>query len=107
MNSHRRYGWKVRPLLDGKADLVNDHKGRLGDFEVIDIHFCRGSLFTRWNKHGKVTRDWPSIKKLCDFVCMLDYPDPSKVSNVVRYDTKRGAVYRLYVKREVESNHGL
>jgi hypothetical protein len=92
--------WKVRPLI-GKADLVNDHKGRLGDFEVIDIHFAGTSIFTRWNKHGKVTGDWPTIERLCGFVCMLDYPDPTKVSNVVRYETTRGAVYRLYVKAEV------
>ena len=96
----RPTGWKVSPLLQKSDVLLTNHRGILGDYEVIDIHFTRGSIFTRWNKHGKVTRDWPTIKKLCGFVCMLDYPDPNKVSNVVRYETERGAVYRLYVKSE-------
>ena len=95
-----RPDWRVRPILK-KCHLVNDHRGRLGDFNVIDIHFSKMSVFTRWNKNGKVTNDWPTVEKLCDFVCRLDYPDPKKVSNVVRYDTNRGAVYRLYVKMDV------
>ena len=86
--------WKVRNLLQKSDTLCANHRGQLGDFEVIDIMFARASIFTRWNGWGL----WPSVEQLCDFVCMVDYPDPEKVVAVVRYQRERGAVYRLYVE---------
>lgn len=90
----RYTGWKIRHQLEKSDALLVDHKGQLGDYEVIDIHFARASIFYRWNGWGL----WPSIDHLCGFSCQVDYPVPSKVRGYVRYKLERSVVYRLYVE---------
>lgn len=90
----RHTGWKVHEQLAKSDILIVDHKGRLGDYDVIDIHFARCSIFYRMNGFGL----WPSIEHLCGFTCMVDYPVPSQVVGYVRYKLERSVVFRLYVE---------
>lgn len=88
---------KVRDQLEKNDVLLVDHRGSLGDYEVIDIHFARPSMFFSLNGWGL----WPSIEHLCGFSCQVAYPVPAQVRHYVRYKLERSVVFRLYV----DENH--
>ena len=79
-------------VLGKKSSLSNEHWGRFGDVEVVDVMLSRGSIYGRLNGYGI----WPSKETLKGLVLRQGYPE--EIRSWVKLRNSGGVIFRLYVE---------
>ena len=76
-----------------RSDLSNTYHGEADGYEVVDVHFSAGSVFS--------TDRCPWGEGMADFVMRAGYPKASEIKKYKHIQHREGGdTYRLYIVRE-------